>query len=314
MVKPGTRERVMAAVDDLGYLPNRAARQLAGGRTGRLAVLVPDINNPWFTELIAEVEAAAVSHGHHALIAGTHHESSTELDAVRSVAGHVDGFICCSPVAAPTEIRRAARDLPVVYVNRRARGMSSVVVDQDEIVNLAAAHLRSLGHRRIALVLGPRAYWSTGRRERAAERAALATIGPFEPTFDGGRQAFEAVRAGGHTAVAAFNDVAAFGIVSAAIDAGVDVPAELSVVGSDNIAFAAMHRPALTTVDGEPRAVGAEAFAVLRRLVDAPDPVAERRTVAPALVVRRSTANAPAAAPAADRDAHNAVQHEETPT
>lgn len=287
LVKAATLTRVQAAADELGYVPNRAARQLAGGRTSRLAVLVPDITNPWFAELVAEVESRAGTHDEHVLVAGTGHRSERELAAIRSMVGHVDGFIACSSVAPATALRAAVGSAPVVYVNRRAHGVPSVVVDQRSVIDLSVGHLRDLGHVDVAVVLGPPAYWSTDQRRRAAERAATTVVGPFAPTFDGGRDAFSAVRASGCTGVAMFNDVSAFGLVASAVDAGVAVPGDLSVVGSDDVPFAAVHRPALTTVDGRARAVGAEALSLLHHAL-ATDETSDDIAVQPILVVRRS--------------------------
>ena len=140
---------------------------------------------------------------------------------------------------------RAAGSRPVVFVNRRARGVPSVSVDQDGVVELAVAHLRDLGHERIAAALGPTGYWSSHRREQALDRLdpPVVVLRPVEPTFDGGQALLADVVAAGVTAVATFNDVMALGLIAAATVAGVDVPARLSVIGADGVPFGAMTTP-----------------------------------------------------------------------
>lgn len=285
LVKSSTVERVTASIERLGYEPNRAARQLAGGRTGRIGVLVPDLTNPFFAEIVSRIETEAGDRGDLVLVAGTGARSDLELKTLRSVAGSVDGVVVCSPVANTAEVRTAVGSLPLVYVNRRATGVHSVVVDQGAVIELGLAHLRRLGHERIAVALGPSPYWSTEQRRRAARRAGIVTIAPIDA--DHPDQALDEVRSNRCTAVMTFNDLGAFALVHAAHDAGVRVPDDLSVVGSDDVPFAAHHLPPLTTVDGDAHAVGDAAFASLARLVAGDDP--PNVIIAPRLITRSST-------------------------
>ena len=298
MVHADTLRRVRAAADRLGYVPNRAARQLAGGRTAAVAVIVPDVTNPFFAGIVQAVQRATADEPRLVLLADTAMSAGTEVDAVASLAGNVDGAVLCSPMAPVGRLREAARGRPLVLVNRRARDVSSVEVDQHAIVRLALDHLAALGHRRIGVMLGPTSYWSSSERSRCLDRLDLGAsveivrIGTSRPTFDGGRACIDAVVDSEVTAVAAFNDVMALGLVAAASERGLRVPDDLSVVGSDGVSIGAMSLPALTTVAAPVSELGRLALrAVDEQLTGGSTSTS---SASPDLVVRSSTAAPPA--------------------
>ncbi len=287
LVNVRTRHAVEDAVRQLGYVPNRAARRLAGGRTATVAILVPDVTNPFFAGIVRGAQRTAAPSDRLVVLADTGGVADDELAAVRSLAADVDGFVACAPVASSARWRDDAAGRPVVFVNRRVRDTSAVVVDQQRIAALAVGHLRALGHERVAVLDGPASYWSSAERGRRIDDD-LMRLGPFAPTVDGGRASLDAVLAAAATGVVAFNDLMALGLVAAASEAGVRVPDDLSVVGSDDVPFAALARPALTTVAAPLEAVGAAAMAALDHLLADGDP--EVTPVEPTLVVRASTA------------------------
>ena len=287
LVNGATLDRVNAAIDALGYVPNRAARQLAGGRTAMLAMLVPDITNPFFAAIVQAAQRRADRDDHLVVLADTGLRAGAEVEALRSLAPHVDAVIVCTPRSPAPPLLDVAAGRPLVLVNREADGVASVVLDQRRIVALALDHLRSLGHERIALVRGPHGSWSARQRERGLGRDVVAMVGPAAPTFEGGRVMFDAVRATGATAAIAFNDVMALGLLAAAADAGVAVPEQLSIVGSDDIAMAGMATPALTTVAAPLDELATAAVDQALRLVAGG--AAEQVAVAPTLVERSST-------------------------
>ena len=291
MVNGATLQRVHAAVEALGYVPNNAARQLAGGRTGRIAVIVPDVTNPYFGGLVQAAQRRADDGDEIVVLADTGQRPGREVAAVRSLAAEVDGIVLCGSVGPVGDLRAAAGETPVVSVNRRMRGVPSVVVDQEAVVDLAVDHLRLLGHERIAFLRGPSAYWSTQARTRRADALDLQLVGPAEPTHDGGRDALDGVRSTGATAVVVFNDLMAAGLLAEASNRGVRVPDELSLVGSDDVSFAAMVHPALTTVAGRADDLGAAAVDLLHDLAST-DSVGDV-SLEPYLVVRATT-SAPA--------------------
>ena len=277
-----TLARVRAAVERLGYVPNQAARRLAGGRTAAVAVLVPDVANPFFALLVQRIQARLRAADMLVLLADTAQRPGTELDAVRSLARNVDGVVVCSPVAPVSRLVEAAAGRQLVMVNRQAPGIASVCVDQAAVIDLALAHLRERGHRDIAVLRGPRGYWSSRQRDAAAGDGVVGIEGA-PPTFEGGRDAARRIVDEGVTAVAAFNDVQAVGVLAGAADLGLTVPGELAVVGSDGIPLASMSTPALTTVAAPVDDLAAQAVA--RVLEGGTDDA----TLSPHLVVGGST-------------------------
>jgi len=263
-----TRTAVHAAIHKLGYTPNRAARQLAGGRIGAIGVLVPDITNPFFAHVVRSVQQGCRRNGLTMLLADTDQREADELSEARALAGSVDGFVACSPVAATQQWLQVVGTAPLVFVNRRAKGVASVALDQQAIIELGVTHLRAAGHRSIAVVRGPHSYWSSSERDRVVRRLpGLVTYGPVRPDFEAGIALATDLMRSNVTGVLAFNDVQALGIVAGYRAAGRSVPRDLSVVGSDDIADAAMSNPPLTTVAAPVQQLGDAAFDLLARLL-----------------------------------------------
>ncbi len=284
-----TRTAVHAAIDKLGYTPNRAARQLAGGRTGTIGVLVPDITNPFFAQVVRSVQQGCRRNGLTMLLADTEQREADELLEARALVGSVDGFVVCSPVAAADKWLQVIGDAPLVFVNRRAKGVASVALDQEAIIELGVTHLRAAGHRSIAVVRGPVAYWSGRERDRVSRRLPdLLSLGPVRPTFEAGIALANNLMALGVTGVLAFNDVQALGIVAGYRAAGRSVPRDLSVVGSDDIAAAAMSDPPLTTVAAPVQQLGDAAFDLIAELL-AGSTERKEITLPVTLTVRAST-------------------------
>lgn len=264
-----TRTAVHAAIERLGYVPNRAARQLAGGRVGSLGILVPDITNPFFAQVVRAVQQGCREAGLTMLLADTDQRADEELSEARALANSVDGFVVCSPVADAKEWRQVVGDTPLVFVNRRAKGVASVALDQRAIVTLGVEHLRSLGHRRIGVVRGPAAYWSSRLRDRViATLPHVTAFGAAAPDFEAGVALADELIDAGITGVLAFNDLQALGIMAGCRAAGRSVPGDLSVVGSDDIAAGTMSEPALTTVTAPVQQLGATALHMVEQLID----------------------------------------------
>jgi DNA-binding LacI/PurR family transcriptional regulator len=176
----------------------------------------------------------------------------------------------------------------VVLVNRRARGFPSISVDQRQIISFTIDHLIALGHRRITVPVGPSGYWSTRERMRAlSDDDRVIALRGFEPTYEGGRKLCRSVADSDATAVAAFNDVMALGLVAEATASGLSIPEDLSVVGSDDIPAAAMSVPSLTTIRTPIEMLGAGAVELL---TGGPELSRSTRSVSPELIVRNSTA------------------------
>lgn len=296
LVNPATRERVLRAAQRLGYAPNRAARGLITGRTGNLGLIVPDLANPFFPSVVKGVQAKAREADYAVLLADTDEDPSVETDLVRVLAKQVDGLVLCSPRAPEEEVRALLEGTTAVLVNRRIRSVPSVVFDNVDGIRQAVAHLRALGHRRVAWVGGPRASWSTRDRIRglrtatAAAGMELVVVGHFPPQFEGGVAAADLVVAAGATCVIAYNDIMALGLISRLRDRGLDVPGDISVVGIDDIHMSAMSSPALTTISLTKQQLGRAAVDLLLELLERPEGVRDvRRELPTQLLVRAST-------------------------
>src|SRR5690606_29093448 len=249
-----TRNRVLAAAESLGYRPNRAARALTTGRTHNIGLIVADISNPFFPPLIKAAQAHARLRDYHVFVADTDEDPLVEEELIQTLAKQVDGVLLCSPRLNNRTIERLAADVPFVVVNRRVRGMSSVLMDVGHGARLAIAHLAALGHRKIAPVAGPKASWTGGETRTAANATAaetgveLVTIGPNAPTEQGGLAAVRDVLAAGVTGVLAYNDLVAIGLIEGLEEHGVAVPGQVSVIGVDDVVPGRFNRPRLTTV------------------------------------------------------------------
>jgi LacI family transcriptional regulator len=296
MVNPTTRERVLRAAQRLGYAPNRAARGLITGRTGNLGLIVPDLANPFFPSVVKGVQAKAREADYAVFLADTDEDPAAEIGLIRVLAKQVDGLILCSPRGHEDEIRELSESMTLVMVNRRFGSIPSVVFDNVDGMRQAVAHLQALGHQRVAWVGGPRTSWSTRDRLRglrAATAAAgmeLVVAGHFPPQFEGGVAAADLIIASGVTAVIAYNDLMALGLLGRLRDRGVSVPQDMSVIGIDDIQMSSMSSPALTTVSLGKEQAGRAAVDLLISLLQQPEGVrSARRELPTQLLVRAST-------------------------
>lgn len=300
MVSPGTRDAVLEVAGELGYRPNRAARSLVTGRTGNLGIIVPDLGNPFFPSVLKGAQARAREADHAIFLADSGEDPALERELIRAMAKQVDGLILCSSRASTSGLRDLAGDTALVLLNRRYVGVPAVLMDSADGMRQAVAHLAALGHRRIAYLAGPRTSWSDRERRRGLAAATAETgvesieLGPMVPTFDAGYHAADLALAAGVSAVVAFNDLMALGVVSRLNDRGVPAPGAVSVIGFDDIPMAAMCTPALTSVAMPTEAAGRAAVDLLvRQLGPRGADAADRRSqprLPVQLVVRGSTA------------------------
>jgi len=254
-VAPETLARVLETASGMGYRPNLAARGLVTGHTGTIGLIVPDLENPFFASVTKGVQSRARSAGYAVIIADSDEDASQEADLVRDMCRQVDGIVLCSPRAPDAVIEELARECTVVLVNRRCGDIPAVLFDNLDGVRQAMVHLRALGHRTIAYVGGPSTSWSnkarlSAAREVAAEHAdtELIDLGSFKPYVSGGIAAADLVIASGATAVLAYNDLVAVGLLERLRQRGFRVPKDISVVGVDNIPMSALTSPSLTSV------------------------------------------------------------------
>lgn len=284
-----TRARIEAAVRETGYVVNQVAQGLRLQRSRQLLVLLPTIANPFFSEVVQGVEEAAGIAGHGVLVGATEGDPAREAVLARQLlTGVVDGMVLLTG-RIPDGLDLAARAGQVVAVSETiaGAGLPTVAIDNQAASRDATAHLRDLGHVAIAHIAGPPGNVLTA--QRIAGWRAIAGEGPAPAfgdfTMGSGETAMRALLAmtPRPTAVVCANDEMAIGAIKAARDAGLRVPEDLSVVGFDDISFAAFTYPPLTTIRQPRRDFGRAAVAALL------DGVAPR-TLAHTLVVRASTA------------------------
>ncbi|MEU4509961.1 LacI family DNA-binding transcriptional regulator [Nonomuraea wenchangensis] len=291
LVNPATRSRVLAAADDLGYRPNRAARALTTGRTFNMGLIVADIANPFFPPLIKAAQAQARGRDYHVFVADTDEDPRVEEELIRTFTKQVDGVLLCSPRLSNKMIERLAEDVPFVVVNRRIKGMPAVLMNVAQGAKLALEHLAGLGHRRIALVSGPIGSWTSNEMQGvAAETPGLDLVffGPNQPTEGGGLAVAADVAACGATAVLAYNDLVALGLIEGLAAMDIGVPDQISVIGFDDILPGRLNRPKLTTVAMPAVAAGRMAVDLLLQSGGEGATV----TLDTALIVRESTGRA----------------------
>jgi DNA-binding LacI/PurR family transcriptional regulator len=291
-VREVTRSRVLEVAATLGYRPNRAARGLITGVTGNIGVIVPDLGNPYFQGVLKGAQARAREADYAVFIADGQESAAEEETLIAAMSKQVDGIVLCSSRLAPATLAALEPAPAVVLLNRRVDGLSTVTVDSAGGIRQAIAHLGALGHERCAFLSGPRRSWSNQQRLRGLRGAdaEIVTIGPVAPQFEGGVDAAEQVLASAVTAVLAYNDLVAAGVMSRLAQLRVEVPSDVSVVGFDDIPLAAMLTPALTTVAAPTARAGAAAVDALLSRLDEPDAPSTVRRLPATLVVRGSTA------------------------
>ncbi|WIX77471.1 LacI family DNA-binding transcriptional regulator [Amycolatopsis carbonis] len=297
-VSEATRDRVLAVVRELGYRPSPAARSLITGKTGAIAIVVPDLGNPFFTGLLKSVQARARETGHAVLVGDSDEDPATEQELVRTLAKQADGVLLCSPGIDDATITELDGLTSLALLNRRVAGIGATVMDSAGGMREVVAHLAALGHR-LAYLNGPDSSWSNHERLRGLRPAAaehgveIVELGPFAPRYEDGSPAADQALAAGVTAVLAYNDVMALGVLARLRDRGVDVPGELSVTGFDDLVYAAVSAPPLTTVAMPLAEAGSDAVDLLLAHA-ATDPAGRVVTELPTrLVVRATTARAP---------------------
>ena len=308
------RESVLRAAEELGYRPNLVARQLAKRRTQTIGVLVDDLRNPFFGEVVDGIEAEAADHGFNVLILNGHRDAQRELDAVETfLQFRVEGMALVGPRVGDDDLARIGSTTPCVVVASGAThpGVDSVSTDGRRGAELAVEHLTSLGHTRIVHMDGGSNVSASERREgyRSAMRAAgLDDLIDIRFAGDDEIDAPAVVDAllaepDPPTAIFAFNDLLAAGVLGRLDDAGMTVPGDVSLVGFDNTFISALRHLSLTTVNQPRVSMGRLTVTILLgRLSNGTDgPV--RHTLQPELVVRSTTGPPPASTPANARSA-----------
>ncbi|TAP43564.1 LacI family DNA-binding transcriptional regulator [Arthrobacter sp. S39] len=299
-----TRERIEAAAAALNYRPNIQAKALSSGRTSAVGVLVPDITNPFYFDLIRGTQLQLKAAGYTQLLVDTEESDEVEATTVDQLRKSADGIIVAASRLTDEVLLAAAATTPLVAINRDVPGVPAVIIDTPSATSQALDHLASLGHTRIAYIAGPTTSQSSTRRWAALAGAAeelgveVRRLGPFAPKTQSGAAAADAAVYSGVTACIAFNDLIAIGMLQRLRERGLRVPEDMSIVGCDDIFGADFCNPPLTTMASPIEQAGRVAVSMLLAQLNALAGGGTRsRSVMPThLTVRGSTGPAPAKA------------------
>jgi DNA-binding LacI/PurR family transcriptional regulator len=302
-VKPSTAERVRKAIEELNFYPNTHARTLVSGRSRLLGLIISDITNPFFPELVKSFEAQAVQRAQDVIIGDTGYDQKRMSGCIRRMLERkVDGVAIMTSEADPVLVAELThRKVPTVLLDtgKDGSGCANISVDYAQGIHEAVEHLVSLNHRRIAFIAGPLNLHSARMRQQAflkGLKTAGITVG--EGIIEKGNHRIE----GGTiamqnllrlprppSAVMASNDLTAIGALSAIYHAGLKVPDDISIIGFDDISFAQLTQPPLTTVVLSRTQLAITAFAALDRLIRKEDTNGVDYRIPTHLIVRAST-------------------------
>lgn len=276
-VSAETRQRILEAIERLGYRPNSIARGLAMNKTLAMGLIVPDIANPFFPEIVQGAEEVALEHGYTIVLGNTNESPEREMNVLHTFESRrVDGLILCSSRLSEEELLPLlGKHNEVVLINRRVTldNVSMVRVDYVQGTQLAVGHLLDQGRQQIGFLAGPATSHSHLMRLQAFRQTMQEYGRPCNdssvflcpPTTEGGYLAARAVlpERPDLDGLLCFNDLVAIGVLQACAELGIAVPRQLAVAGYDDIQAAHLVTPALTTVSISKRSLGAKAAELL---------------------------------------------------
>jgi LacI family transcriptional regulator len=295
-------KRVWAAINELGYVPNTQARALGSGRSGMIGLVVSEITNPFFPELIQGFEDAAIENGYEILISSTNYDPKRmEVCIRRLLQRKAEGVaILTFGIEQPLFEQLADRNIPLVFVDvgPDRPGVSVLKVDYGHGIRQGVQHLAALGHRRIGFISGPLTLHSARSRLLAFSKALDECGIEAKPewqvegnhTFEGGIPCMERLLDSSlrPSAVMCSNDMTALGALHKAYRVGLRVPDDISIIGFDNIQMAKVMIPPLTSIQMSPTDIAIAAVRALRAHVEGVNPQREYK-IDTHLVVREST-------------------------
>jgi LacI family transcriptional regulator len=302
-VSEDVRVRVLAAIDDMGYIPNAMARSLKNDKSHTIGVSIPDNTNPCFAELLRGIEDAAFDIGYNVMLCNGYEDARRQAAHLRSlIEKRIDGLILVAGAARDTLAPLLAQQrLPIVLADHEMPAVQADFIGLDHAAtgHAAARHLTGLGHRRIACIAGPRDEPHSLERvaglRRALEEEGIGLPPHYlihgAPDCAGGHDAVRDLLAlaAPPTAIFACNDLMALGGLCAAQEAGVPVPAQLSIIGGDDLGMAAFATPRLTSVSQPMYELGRQLTGLLIARVRGEDGPVRHERLPGTLVVRQST-------------------------
>jgi LacI family transcriptional regulator, repressor for deo operon, udp, cdd, tsx, nupC, and nupG len=279
-VSPDTRKNVLAAIKTLNYQPNLLGRNLRRMETRMILVLLPNISNSFYSKIVKGIEDVAHSNGYNIMLCNTNLDKQREklyLDLLKNRLA--DGVIFMAPELNKKELNEIGKQFPVVQCCEYIKGanVSHVTIDNNQAAKKMVKHLISLGHKRIAMISCKNKFVSTYEREEGykkaleecgiAPEASLIKYGDF--TFKSGLDAMKQILNASEkpTAVFTISDMMAIGAIKAIKSWGLKVPEDIAVAGFDNVSFASMYDPALTTISQNQYALGCTAMDLLLEII-----------------------------------------------
>lgn len=292
-------ERISTKALEMGFA---SATLPAGGERrarGTIGMVLPNVSNPFVFDLIRGSQAQCQAAGFLHLLISTEESAHVELEWLKELSRTIDGIVLASPRSDDAALKAISDAVPLVVINREAAGISGVVITTPAATVQALRYLESLGHRRIAYVRGPGTSWTDIARFEALSEAVIGSdtdlvpVGAFHPSLEAGAAAADAVAMSGVSAALFFNDTLAIGAMRRFAQRGISVPADISVIGCDDIFGAATANPPLTTITAPGERAGRSATELLiSQLTSRSAPRMDR--VSAHLTVRESTGPVPA--------------------
>lgn len=306
-VRPGTRRRVVEAAAKLNYKPNRTARALVTGHSNVIGLVVSDVRNPYFAEVARGAEDAAYAAGFDLLLCNSDLDAARQMHYINSLLEkRVDGIIMNSVanLSRKDQSYIAESGVPVVLLYQVGGDtpFSTVSADSQRGGELAAECLLAHGHRHIMYLAGTRHHANLSKRVQSFLQAvrrfghdAEARVMYGTHTLAGGREMARSLftKASEITAIATANDAVAFGVMKAAIEMGVNIPGDISLIGFDDVELASIVHPPLTTIRQSKYEIGEAAVGILLRLAAGKDRSLEHRVLGVELVERASVSAPP---------------------
>lgn len=303
-VSDETRVKVQKAIKKFDYHPNAHAQSLALGKSKMIGLLVSDIANPFFPEIIKSVESAVFSNGYSLILLNTDYDAKRAVEYVhRLIQMRVAGIILMNAEFDQSLVKAAKlKKTSIVFHDQHIvdEKMSTIILDYDVGISEAVQHLVSLGHTDIAHIAGSHEIYSAVIRENAFKAAIKKFVrGGGKPRiyegdfrFEGGRHAARRILAEKKrpTGVVVANDMMALGAMQEFKAAGLSIPGDISIIGFDDISFASLSEPPLTTVCSPRVEIGRRAVEALLLTVDRPHQLGVEIKIPTYLITRGSTA------------------------
>jgi DNA-binding LacI/PurR family transcriptional regulator len=304
LVREKTAARIRKVIEELGYIPNGSARSLSSGRSNLLGVIISDITNPFFPDLISSFERLSAEQSYEVIFANTNYDPVRLEQALhRMMQRRVDGIaLMTSEMHEPALAMLKKQKVPTVILQHRIEGsdFNTVRVDYRIGIRKAVQHLVELGHSDIAFISGPGSLWSANNRRELVfaelARKKLNIAPPFlvegNHRVDGGVVAMKALLdlKERPTAILCSNDLTALGALKTIHEAGLEVPRDFSLVGFDDIEMVSLMHPSLTTVRIPRSEIAAEALTMLLAAIGDSTPTSRDKVVETSLIIRQSTA------------------------